>query len=288
MTNAITVSFHDQTITAFMHHETPVISIKPICENMGLDWEAQRKRIHRHPVLSKGASMMEVPSNGGKQQMLCLPLDMLNGWLFGIDSSRVKPEIKDRVIAYQRECFKVLADHFGLGKPSESVELTEEGNRTFDDVPLRKGIEALAMLSKVDAGKLTDMIQLKFGMTDGIEWGSRNQVQNAMIYVGEAIEGYLMPKDQPKAIAPISRPVLPKLDQREGFTYDQTQAAVRQLKNILAKDWPEAHDVVDSVGRMLSHYFTIVTETRHHLNSIEDHIHRLAYSCRTDLKERFF
>lgn len=288
MTNAITVSFHNQTITAFMHHEMPVIAMKPIVENMGLDWDAQKKKINRHPIMSEGKVMMTLPSNGGDQQMICLPLDMLNGWLFGIDANRVKPEIKDRVIAYQRECFKVLADHFGMGRMHGDVELTEDGHRTFDDVPLRKGIEALARLSNVPVAKLTEMIELKFGMTDGLVWGGRNQVQNAMMYVGEAIEGYLMPKDQPKAIAPIYRPILPKLDQHEGYTYDQTQDAVRQLKNILAKDWPEAHDVVDSVGRMLSHYFTIVQETRHQLINLENQIHRLSYSCRTDLKERFF
>lgn len=289
MTNAITVSFQNQTITAFLHNETPVVAMKPICENLGIDWHAQRQRIQRHPVLNSTAVMITSVAEDGKQrEMICLPLNKLNGWLFGIDSNRVKPEIKDRVIAYQEKCFDVLAEHFGMGRMHGDVELTEDGHRTFDDVPLRKGIEALARLSNVPVAKLTEMIELKFGMTDGVVWGSRNQVQNAMMYVGEAIEGYLMPKDQPKALAPISRPVLPKLDQREGFTYDQTQAAVRQLKNVLAKDWPEAHDVVDSVGRMLSHYFTIVQETRHQLTNLENQIHRLSYSCRTDLKERFF
>lgn len=141
MSNAIAVSFNNQIITAFLHNDTPVVALKPIVENMGIDWVSQHKRIQRHPVLNSTMVMMTtVAEDGKKREMTCLPLDMLNGWLFGIDANRVKPEIKDKVIAYQRECFKVLADHFGYGKPIESVELTEEGFRIFDDKPLRKGI----------------------------------------------------------------------------------------------------------------------------------------------------
>ncbi len=46
------------------------------------------------------------------QSMLCLPLDMLNGWLFGINADCVKPEIRETVLRYQRECYRVLADAF--------------------------------------------------------------------------------------------------------------------------------------------------------------------------------
>ena len=44
--------------------------------------------------------------------MLCLPLEYLNGFLFGINADRVKSELKEQVIRYQRECYKVLADAF--------------------------------------------------------------------------------------------------------------------------------------------------------------------------------
>jgi hypothetical protein len=32
----------------------------------------------------KGIRVIRTPSNGGEQSMLCLPLDMLNGWLLGM------------------------------------------------------------------------------------------------------------------------------------------------------------------------------------------------------------
>ena len=52
--------------------------------------------------------------------MLCLPLDYLNGWLFGINASRVKDDIRERLLRYQRECYRVLADAF-LGTQRTAV-----------------------------------------------------------------------------------------------------------------------------------------------------------------------
>ena len=53
---------------------------------------------------------------GGRQEMFCLPLDYLSGWLFGMNADRVNPEIRDRLIQYQRECYKVLAEAFSEGR----------------------------------------------------------------------------------------------------------------------------------------------------------------------------
>ena len=107
-----TIQFHNQSLIVLNQENKPYIAMKPVCENIGLDWEAQRQRIKRHHVLSKGAFMIKVPSKGGEQQYLCLPISMLNGWLFGIDTNRVKPEIRQKLEQYQLECFDVLYNHF--------------------------------------------------------------------------------------------------------------------------------------------------------------------------------
>lgn len=106
------VQFHEQSITVLNHNDKPYVAMKSIVENIGLDWDAQRQRINRHAVLSKGAVMITAPSKGGNQEYLALPLSMLNGWLFGVDANRVRPEIKSKLIQYQTECFDVLFNHF--------------------------------------------------------------------------------------------------------------------------------------------------------------------------------
>lgn len=40
--------------------------------------------------------------------MTCLPLDLLPGWLFGLTTSKVRPELVDKLNRYRAECFRVL------------------------------------------------------------------------------------------------------------------------------------------------------------------------------------
>ena len=93
------------------------IPVRPICDYMGVDWSSQRQRINRDPVLSQELRpCVVVTTTQGqpdqRREMLCLPLDMVNGFLFGINANRVKAELRDRLVQYQRECYRVLADAF--------------------------------------------------------------------------------------------------------------------------------------------------------------------------------
>lgn len=119
------ISFNGQTVPVFTQNNQHYVAMKPICENIGLDWKAQYDRIKRHAVLSEGMVMMTTPSKGGEQQTICLPLDYLNGWLFGVESNRVKPQIRESLLQYQRECFRVLNEHFnsrvGHPKPTRAL-----------------------------------------------------------------------------------------------------------------------------------------------------------------------
>jgi len=107
-----TIKFYDNEIFTVEKDGEHYVAMKPVCENIGLQWQAQFNRIKRHPVLSEGVSMMDIPLNGGDQKMLMLPIKLLNGWLFTVDANRVKPEIRDRLLKYQRECFDVLNQYW--------------------------------------------------------------------------------------------------------------------------------------------------------------------------------
>ena len=58
------VKFNNQQVPVFIQGDKPYVLMKPICENIGLDWNSQKKRINRNAVLSKGKVMMTSPSNG--------------------------------------------------------------------------------------------------------------------------------------------------------------------------------------------------------------------------------
>lgn len=115
MNTITTIDFNGQPLITIEQDGIHYTAVKPICENIGLNWDAQRKRISRDDVLSEGAVIMTAPSKGGNQEMLCLPIDYLNGWLFGVDAKRVNPGIKDALIQYKKDCYKVLHDYWHTG-----------------------------------------------------------------------------------------------------------------------------------------------------------------------------
>src|SRR5688572_2330753 len=58
--------------------------------------------------------------------MLCLPLDLLPGWLFGTSTSRARPELAPKLIRYRDECFRVLWRAF------QSEALSAIGSHNLD------------------------------------------------------------------------------------------------------------------------------------------------------------
>lgn len=116
MTNQLTsIDFHGQTLLATIQDNVVYTALKPICENIGLSWNAQFERIKRDEVLAQGIRMIRTPTKGGFQEVVCLPLTLLNGWLFGVDTNRVKAEIKDKLITYKKECYQALFDYWNNG-----------------------------------------------------------------------------------------------------------------------------------------------------------------------------
>ncbi len=112
-----TVLFYEDEITAVRLDTGDVlIPLRPIVDGLGLDWSAQRQRINRDPVLADVQGVVVITTPGGQQEMLALPLRFISGFLFGVNASRVKPEIRERIIRYQRECYDVLAEAFAEGR----------------------------------------------------------------------------------------------------------------------------------------------------------------------------
>ena len=146
------VIFYDDEIVAVRVTEgTIYVPVRPICSLLGVDWAGQRRRINRDAVLSEEMRSVDVTSTEGERvvtrQMLCLPLDYLSGFLFGINADRVKPELKERVIRYQRECYKVLADAFiDRSVPDDWMQTSPETIATLKQI--RENALAVARLAE--------------------------------------------------------------------------------------------------------------------------------------------
>ena len=93
--------------------EQVFVPVRPLCDYLGVDWSAQFRRLSRDLVLSEVQVTVAVTATDDRvREQVCLPLDYLNGWLFGVSAERVKPEIRERLIRYQKECYRVLARAF--------------------------------------------------------------------------------------------------------------------------------------------------------------------------------
>lgn len=159
-----TIDFRGDTLFAVDGSDGVFVVIKPIADRLGLAWRKQRERIRRTPILSEGSTMMVLPSAGGPQDTLLLRLDLINGWLFGIDASRVAPAYREAVIAYQRECFAVLHRHFfvrSIGAAERAARRAEaEASRrlrdsiALDNARLAKVREARKLFGRLAAQRV--------------------------------------------------------------------------------------------------------------------------------------
>ena len=114
-----TVEFYGDTILGLVVSGNDTnelyVPLRPICDYLGLSWSGQFERIKRDEVLSeelRDVRVSRTPQEGGSQDMLCLPLEYLPGWLFGVSANRVKPDLRERIILYRRECYRTLWNVF--------------------------------------------------------------------------------------------------------------------------------------------------------------------------------
>lgn len=89
------------------------VPLRPLTDFLGLAFGSQTLRVRRDEVLAERARTVTMARSDGKRVgMLCLPLDLLPGWLFGLQPTRVRPELAEKLRRYRAEAFKVLWQAF--------------------------------------------------------------------------------------------------------------------------------------------------------------------------------
>jgi len=121
LANTHSVNFHNDTVFALEHEGVAYVAMRPICENIGIDWDTQSRKLNRNKDKFSCCHMTATGADGKQYQMLCLPLKKLNGWLFSINPEKVRPDIKDKIVMYQEECFEVLYNYFN--QPASSKDM---------------------------------------------------------------------------------------------------------------------------------------------------------------------
>lgn len=186
-----TISFNNQALITFEQNGTRYTAMKPICENIGLAWEPQLLRMKRDDILSSTMIITIIVAEDGKnREMVCLPIEYLNGWLFGIDVKRCKPEIRETLIKYKKECYQALHDYWFNGK-------AERKTTTDERTGLRQAVSALVSKKGLIYSDAYSLIHQRFNV-EHIDELTPEQVGMAVEYVHKIyLEGELI-IDEPK------------------------------------------------------------------------------------------
>lgn len=213
--NTSYVPFNGQQIITAMAAGVAYVAMKPIVENLGMSWTTQYRKLmaaakksnhihmntvdkdrdaHMSTPSKFGCCDIAIPSKGGIQKMLCIPLKKLNGWLFSINPEKVRADIRDKLIQYQEECFTVLHDYWTKGKAENARKKTSVDDRT----PLRDAVNMLVSKKHLMYPEAYAMIHQRFNV-ESIEELDASQIPQAVEYIHRVVlEGEFIGKQEKK------------------------------------------------------------------------------------------
>jgi hypothetical protein len=99
---------------------------------------AQRARVRRDPILRELTRVYPVETPGGRQQMVCLERLGIGRWINGVEINRLRPEIRERFLAFQWELTR-LADRLLFGETP-----TNSANQEAPGVKARLGGQSIS------------------------------------------------------------------------------------------------------------------------------------------------
>jgi hypothetical protein len=100
---------------------------------MGLDWAGQYDKITTR-FASVVGMIPTTGADGKRYEMVCLPLKKLPGWLYSISPSKVRADLREKIVAYQTECDDALWSYWTQGHASRPQILqTKEVTPTMGD-----------------------------------------------------------------------------------------------------------------------------------------------------------
>lgn len=106
------------------------VVVAHLCDALGLDTQAQARRMNRHAVLAKGLTWVAILTTQGTQsqhrRVQVLRVDLVPLWLSGIRASMVNEAIRPKLEQFQEQAAAVLWEAFQDGR------LT--GDPTFDEL----------------------------------------------------------------------------------------------------------------------------------------------------------
>jgi hypothetical protein len=143
-TNSISqIPFNGQVIEAQRDGDTVLVALKPLCENLGIDFIGQSQRLSRQPWATM-CVIHAVAADGKQREMTAIDRRTFTMWLATIETNRLKNEAaKDVVVSYQREAADALDRYFNTGVAINEHLLNAQHLRRMQNIELLKAAEGL-------------------------------------------------------------------------------------------------------------------------------------------------
>lgn len=107
------VEFNGVNLVACQREDGKVfVSLNMICRDLGVNERRQRDKILAHEVLSKGCTLMYIPTASGAQETYVLDIDFIPMWLMTVTPSRVDESVRPKLVEYQLKAKDVLSKAF--------------------------------------------------------------------------------------------------------------------------------------------------------------------------------
>ncbi len=142
-----TVAFYGDDIPVAQADDgTLYVALRPITDYLGLAFGSQRLRVLRDEVMAeRRRSVLMTAADGRQREQLCLPLDLLPGWLFGVTPGQARPEIMEKLKRYRADCFRVLWQAFAGDASALVPAITPIPARSTPDITALEHIEQMGL-----------------------------------------------------------------------------------------------------------------------------------------------
>ncbi len=145
------VTFYDDQLTAVQAENGQIyVSIRHMCEALGIDHNAQQQRIRRHTIMDKGRRACKLHALGKRsaQMNYVLRVDLVPLWLSGIRTSAVKEEIRPKLERFQQEAANVLWEAFQDGRLTTDPDFDDLLKADSEAVQAYQMLQALVKLAR--------------------------------------------------------------------------------------------------------------------------------------------
>lgn len=122
MTNEIqTIDFHGDGLACVLKDGTPHVSVRHVCEALGVDITGQLQKLKTAPWATIEI-ISTVAGDGKARDLAMIPVKSLSMWMATINPRKVAAEVRAKLERYQLEAADVLDRYFRQGERFEQPE----------------------------------------------------------------------------------------------------------------------------------------------------------------------